>query len=992
MSFALLLLCFFLSGFAALLFETAWTREFATVFGTSELAVAAVLAAYMAGLAGGAAVAARLVARVRRPVLAYGVLELGIGLGAIGVPHAISALRWVYVALLGGQDALPEHLGAAALAFQLGGTFAVLVPCAALMGATLPLLARHAVQREDEIAARIGLLYAVNTAGAIAGTLCAAFLLLPALGLRRTIYAGAAVNAVVFAAAVLLARRSAAPAPAPAQTGRGGARWILPAIALSGAVSFSSEVLWTRLLSHVLGGSTPAFASMLASFLAGIAIGSALASRFARTPARAARGFALAQLGCALTGWLGFQLADWLPVLAVGLGASPMQPAPGMLAAAALLLPFTLCVGACFPAAVRLHAESAALAAAASGRVYAWNTLGSISGALAAGYLLLPRLGLEGTLGACVAANLALALAAALLAQPRRRAVAALALLAAIGVALVPSRPPWQLLRHGVFSRAPIAGRPVFLGVGRSADVALFDEGWSWHLFSNGLPEAGIQRPELPPEPARETEWLAFLPLLARPDARQMLIVGLGGARTLAAVPAAFESVDVIELEPEIAAANRVATPRRGGDPLAQPRVRLRFGDARGALALTDARWDAIVSQPSHPWTSGASHLYTREFFELAREHLAPGGVFVQWIGMSFVDAEVLASLLATLLEVFPALEVFMPEPAVLIFVASQAPLDTLASAPRALAGARAELASRGLARIEDVAAALALGGDEARALAAGAPINSDDHNRLASGVRLRSGARDALHAIASQEPLARRAQGLDLAVLARRISARGRGARLERLAAELAAPEADRNLMRGWAALDAGRTLEAAQHFERVRSLRPADRGAGLGLAAVRRGNADPAGLGLPPEAAALIEGWRSAARGDWDALRALDPALAGWQPGDLLHPEAARLRAQWRLSLAGAGAERAAEALALLEPLLARSGATGDLLLCAEAAGRAGRPALAWAALDRAVRDLRARDARQWGRAAAIARDLPEHPRGDALRRQLEELGRKR
>ncbi len=992
MPFALLLLCFFLSGFAALLYETAWTREFASVFGTSELAVAAVLAAYMAGLAAGAAFAARFVGRVRRPLFAYGLLELGIGLGAIAVPWAISALRGVYVSLLGNQEALPDQLGAAALAFQLGGTFAVLVPCAALMGATLPLLARHAVRSEDEIAPRIGLLYAVNTAGAIAGTLCAAFLLLPALGLRHTIYAGAVVNAAVFVAAALLARSSGAPLEAPAAAGRGEARWILPAIGISGAVSFCYEVLWTRLLSHVLGGSTPAFASMLASFLAGIAIGSALAARLARTKPRAALGFALAQLGCALTAWLGFRAADWLPALAARLGASALQPAPGMLAAAAVLLPLTLCIGACFPFAVRLHAVSAGEAASASARVYAWNTLGSIVGALAAGYLLLPELGLAGTLLACAAANLGLAFFTALRAQPRRPLLAGAALIVGLGLVFVRTPPPWQLLRHGVFSGIPIAGRPVFLGIGRGSDVTLFDEGWSWHLFSNGLPEAGILRPELPPEPASETEWLALLPLLARPDAKQMLIVGLGGARTLSAVPAAFEAVDVVELEPQVAAANRIALPRRGGDPLAQPRVRLRFGDARGALALTRARWDAIVSQPSHPWTSGASHLYTREFFELAREHLAPGGVFVQWIGMSFVDGEVLASLLATLQGVFPQLEVYMPEPAVLIFLASEAPLDTLASAPRALAAAREEFASRGLMRVEDVAAALALGNDEARALAAGAASNTDDHNRLASGVRLRSGTRDAMQLIASQVPLAQRAQGLDLALLARRMSSRGLNARLAPLADALEAQGPDRDLVRGWAALDTARNLEAAQHFERVLRERPGNRNALLGLAAVRRGNADSGALGLPPEGVALIEAWRALASEDWEALRALDAGLAAWQPGELLHPEAARLRAQWRVSLPGADSALASEALALLAPLLARSSAVSDVMLYASAAGRAEHADLAWAALDRAVRELRPRDTRQWRRAAELARELPDFPRADVLRQQLNALERGR
>src|SRR5262245_6970323 len=378
MSFALLLVCFFLSGFSALLYETAWTRDFAFVFGTSELAVVAVLAAYMAGLALGAALAARYAPRIRRPGLAYGVLELGIALWALALPAAIRAVSALYLGWLGGLDALPETLGLATHAFHLAGAFAVLVPCTALMGATLPLLANYAITRDDQIGSRVGLLYAANPTGAIAGTTTAAVMLLPALGLRDTVYVGAAVNALVFAAAAALARtalRGAAEAARPAR----GIPWILPAIAISGAVSFSYEVLWFRLLGQLLGGSTAAFSTMLASFLAGIALGSALASRWAATPAAASLGFAAAQLATGAIAWLAYRAADRLPGWAAALGASVNSLAPGALLASAVLLPLTLCIGATFPFAVRLLAPDAAAASAASARVYAWNTVGAIA-------------------------------------------------------------------------------------------------------------------------------------------------------------------------------------------------------------------------------------------------------------------------------------------------------------------------------------------------------------------------------------------------------------------------------------------------------------------------------------------------------------------------------------------------------------------------------------------------------------------------------------
>jgi len=172
------LVCFFLSGFAALIYETAWTRQFAFVFGTSELAIATVLAAYMGGLTAGAAASARLVGKIRRPVLLYGLLELGIAVAALAVPAAIAGATLLYLNVFGGIGGLPEAGGLAHALFYLGCSFAILLIPTALMGATLPILARHAVRRQSEIGSRVGLLYATNTAGAVAGTVAAGFALL----------------------------------------------------------------------------------------------------------------------------------------------------------------------------------------------------------------------------------------------------------------------------------------------------------------------------------------------------------------------------------------------------------------------------------------------------------------------------------------------------------------------------------------------------------------------------------------------------------------------------------------------------------------------------------------------------------------------------------------------------------------------------------------------------------------------------------------------
>jgi len=953
-SFALLLLCFFLSGVAALIYETAWTREFAFVFGTSELAVSAVLAAYMSGLALGAGVAARLAPRLQRPVLAYGLLELGIALGALAVPWGIRGLTGIYVGWLGGLDAPPETVGIATAVFHLAGAFLVMVPCTAMMGATLPLLARHAVRSDDEIGPRIGLLYGVNTAGAIAGALLAAFVLLPELGLRRTIYAAAIVNAFVFAAAALLARR--VPAASPAQPSPPGAddsrrRWILPLIAVSGMLSFVYEVTWTRLLGFLLGGSTVAFATMLASFLLGIAAGSAAAARLARRPAAAALGFALAQLGAAVSARVAFGLADSLPAIASALQLTPNRMVPGSLTSILVLLPFTFCIGATFPFAVRIHAAHSADAAPASARVYAWNTLGSVVGAVAAGFVLLPVFGFEGTAALGVVGHLSLAAAAALLflaPVARLRIGVSAAAVAVVALIAWPPATPVELIKCSALASRPFTGNLDFLGVGRSATVALISHRHSWRLTTNGLPDAVINRPEVPFDRMHEARWLMLLPALARPDTRDVLLIGLGGGGSLASITPGLSSVDVIELEPEVVAANAaVADLRRESDPLTDPRVSLHLGDARGALMLSDRTYDAIVSQPSHPWTSGASHLYTRDFFELVRARLRPDGVFVQWIGLDFVDDRLLASLLATLNAAFPHVVAMRPGSAALVFVASPEPLDLIASAPVAIEATPASFGLVGIHSEVDVARALVLDASGTTAIAEGAEPITDDHNLLAAAAGRLGGYRshrdriDAL--LAARDPLPAFVPRLRLSLLMREIGARLDVARGQKIVATLS--PAERHLARGWAQLENGVRVGAERSFRAALDERPDLVDAAIGLAVLgQREDTTPA---IPASASTVARAVRLGETSDWEGLRRLDAELAEINGGDLLFPEASLLRAAWRIEL-GEPAE-GDEALAIVDALLTRRTTARVYVARAEAALLAGRPAYAEVALAR-------------------------------------------
>ncbi len=736
--------CFLLSGFAALLYQTAWMRQFSTVFGTSELAVATVLSAYMGGLALGAALAGKFIQRVKRPVLTYGILEAAIAVSALLVPVLLGMARWAYAALLGGQLQPPDASGLGQSLFYFAMAFMLLVIPTACMGATLPLLTRYAVSSDEQIGSRVGVLYAINTVGAVLGTLLAAFVLLPALGLLGTVCFGVVINLLVFVLAVLIARQAgvmetestAQPElPQSVEVDQKevlprwfGPRLILPIMLVSGTSSFVYEVLWTRLLSHILGGSVAAFATMLASFLSGIAIGSAVAARFAKNTRQSVQIFVWVQAGIAFTSMAIYQWLD--------LAIPDQQGLTGNVGIAiAILLPATLCIGATFPLAVRIYTRTVAGAANSSAQVYAWNTLGAIFGAAFAGFFLIPALKYEGTIKLVVLLNILLGLSAALfITRIKLWYAGGMAGLFLIGLVFYNPVFPENILRTSPIDKRA-AGEILYYEVGRSSTVLMTRDNGTIGLRNNGLPEAGSELRGSPPLKSTQRA-LGTLPGLIRPDAESMLIVGFGGGNAINGVPPSVSEIDVIELEPKVIDANRLAGDIRKLDPLKDPRVTVYINDARSALSLTDKKYDAIVSQPSHPWTAGASHLYTREYMELAAEHLSEDGVFLQWMAGQFITESLLRSLCATMLEVFDYVKVYHLFPEVLFFVGSQNPMDTeleMAATGRPVVDAPVFFYQNGLASVEDLLAGLLLDTEGVHAFAEDAPLLTDNFNRMAT-------------------------------------------------------------------------------------------------------------------------------------------------------------------------------------------------------------------------------------------------------------------
>jgi len=958
--------CFVLSGVAGLLYQTIWSRQYSLVLGTSEAAVSVVLAVYMLGLALGAALVPRWMhGPGTRPLRLFALLELGIAACALAIPPLLALVGDGYVAVAGGLPDPPSAVGALPRLYFALACLLLLVPTM-LMGATLPVLAGFAVRSAADTGPRIAGLYAANTLGAAAGALAGGWWLVPDFGLRISTAVAMALNLLVTAGAFAVSRSLAeggattatgttpaaagtVSAAAPATTGGvlsdERVRALLPLLGLvSGFVALTYEVLWARMLSHALGSSLAAFSTMLASFLLGIGLGS-LASTRRLSAQGAALAFAATQVGVAVAA-AAAQL--WL-------GRMPNDLPPGPLATRALLamLPATLFMGAAFPLLIRLLGDRGVDPTRATGRIYAFNTVGAVAGAIAAGMWLIPALSFEGTARLTVALSLAAAIVALWSLTDVARPMKAAATAAALAAALL-FRPP---LPGAIIDASLVddstAGEQRFLAVGRSATVLVKerDDG-GFYLRTNGLPEATVRRAGAPPV-RHSQRWLAALPIAARPEATSMLVVGLGGGVAVEDIPARFTTLDVVELEPRVIDANASFARLRAHDPLADPRLRLIENDARNALVLTDRRYDILVSQPSHPWTSGSANLYSRGFLELARSRLTPDGVLLVWINAQFIDEALLRDIAATITAVFPQVRLYRPERMELMFLASAAPLEPERLALGAGSALQREadyFAGAGINAAEDIAASLTAADAGMTQLAVGGRMITDDRNQLATDSSPTRGGftPESLDRLLRDVHAAQSATGGALAQLP--LDAHYLGDRLVTLGfAETAAAFAAARRDDAAGISTFARGLEASGRRDDAAALRraaaerfPDD--AALRFAALRPRLLDAARAagrgteplqGLPDSARAVLEGWRHAADGEWDAVRALEPRLAAARTVDGWHPEATQLRIEWRTRAGGDDRMvRAREALQLVDRMIARRPASDLYILRASAA----------------------------------------------------------
>lgn len=605
----------FLSGIPALVYQVVWTRQVALLAGGQIEAISVVLVAFFGGLALGANYYGRLSDRSPSPLRLYGLLEIG---GALLAAISVWTLRE-----LGANP----HLSSASL---LGASAALLLPTTFLIGGTLPALLRCFSADPESTGGRAGMLVGANTIGAVFGV-AVAVASIPAVGMRASLLAAATGALVIGGAALAFAQPPVPAVAAPRRSTRAGTN-VLGAAFVVGVATLGFEVLAARLATVRLGSSLYAWGLVLALFLIGLATGNLALARRARNSTTSLRDLGWIEVAAACS--VAFGLALLRPDI-----ASPTAAlSRGSLALVAVaVLPATFCMGGAFPILVRLAVRDLHIGAA-FGRLSAVNTFGGIVGALLTPFVMLPALGAirTGIAFAVMNAGVGLIFLAAGN-TTRKRMTIAVACLVIAGVSALrtptPAEDPWVL----------------FVAEGRQATAVVTSSRGNRTLVVDGDPEASTVG-----NARRTEELLAILPLLIHPRPERFLEIGLGSGITLGtATRFPLAQIHCVEIADAVIRSASYFEPDNRGVANSLE-VELIHADARRLLAATHQGYDVISANTLHPWSIGATGLYSREYFVRIAEALRPGGIAVQWLPTEQIGSESLSLILRTFFDVFP--------------------------------------------------------------------------------------------------------------------------------------------------------------------------------------------------------------------------------------------------------------------------------------------------------------------------------------------------
>jgi spermidine synthase len=731
---------FFASGATGLIYEVLWTRLLTVrVFGSTVEGVSTVLAAFMAGLALGAYVLGRRADAVRRPLWLYAALEAGVGAYAACFPLILNAIVSVYLLVARGRE---PSAGLAVLRFGLA--FASLLVPTTLMGATLPAMSRFVAHATARLGRDLGYVYAANTAGAVLGTLLTAFLLVRALGVTATLFVTAGVNMLLALIAFRLGRGpvpasepesppdAVVPPPSPSDWDVRAARASVLVFGISGFCALAYEVLWTRILVFVVGSTTYAFATMLAAFLLGIAVGSAVLGRIADRARDLALtlGVVQALIGIAGTVLLPAFGEVYAVARAVGVGGRALV----FVLLVCLMFAPTFLMGGTFPLVARLTRGGVAGLARTVGGIYAVNTLGAIVGSLAAGFLIIPLVGIRNgvlTVALGNAAAAALVLFHARRAGLAQRVAPVVAGVAVPGAMLFLSPPTPFILKSAIYD--------VQYGRHRGdVRVLFYDEGAEGTVTVLGEEDDACCLYVDTNEAANDSRWdapshrtIAHVPLLLHPAPKRALVVGFGMGRTSNSILQHGVPVDAVEIAPGVVRAARRYFSHVNNNVLDSPRLRTVINDGRNYILTTDRRYDMISTGIIHPLvSSGSSSIYSRDFYELCRSILTEDGVMSQWVPLHRLPVAEFRTIIRTFVSVFPETSVwFKFTPDFLILAGTRHPQRIDAAAWMQRAGqprVDADLASDDLDALS-LLDSFFMGPEATRAFAGAGPLHTDD-------------------------------------------------------------------------------------------------------------------------------------------------------------------------------------------------------------------------------------------------------------------------
>ena len=699
---ALFGLLFLLSGAAGLVYEQLWIRELQHFFGSTIHSITTVVAAYMGGLGLGAWFLGKRADRHHNPALLYGILEIAIGVFGLLSPLVFKGIGAAY---LGVAASLSPGLWLAT-AIKFVFAFAVMLIPTFLMGGTLPILTRaFAGDSTVNLRRELALFYGLNTVGGVIGCALGGYILVERAGVLTSLIGCGLLNLALGAAAIAVSTSAAKEeAPAPVLEPESVREEASPAVQklaiwLIGLTAFASllyEIAWTRVLVLVVGSSTYAFTTILVCFLLGIGLGSLIAIGRGRGTRELLLRAAMIQGAIAVLASLLFPFFRALPVYIVAtLQIQFLSPTQLIVlqsvALAVVVIPPAIGMGLAFPILAELAARRSATTGTETGRAYFANTIGSIAGAIITGFIFVHLIGAEKTLVLGVAINvIGVALVSWRLHRDGgtlasgERAPALFAFLALV-IALFAGGWSSRLLDRGPAIYGRDMTTPTELDHylrGYGSEQLSYDEGWNstvsiWRnggttwLKNNGKADASSVAD------MNTQIMVGLLPLLAHPKPARVFVVGFGSgvtART-AADAIGVERVDVVEIERAVVrAAPYFASVNR--DVLSDPRVHLIEDDARSALQLAREPYDVIISEPSNPWIAGIAALFTKEYFAVAKSRLAEDGVFAQWVQTYRVPVSVVAVVVANMRTVFPHVEMWFANPADLIILASNRPIQ----------------------------------------------------------------------------------------------------------------------------------------------------------------------------------------------------------------------------------------------------------------------------------------------------------------------------